>query len=558
MIRGWLWTAGWCAVIAAASATRAAAAEGPKPLGPPVAVRDADALAAWIDEQFAADWQANHVRPAPAADDAEFLRRVYLDLIGRIPSVAEARQFLDDKSPDKRRRLVDDLLGRPAYVAHFTSFWRSLLLPEADANMQARLLTPSFEAWLRNDLTRNVGYDQMVRELLTAPIAPGGGGRAFSVSGDDPTFAYYLGKELKPENLGAATARVFLGVKLECAQCHNHPFGDWKREQFWGYAAFFAGLQRQQQGDFVVGGSEDTSKHELAIPNTAKVVPAAFLDGTRPDWKAQPNGREALADWMTAPDNPYFARAAANRLWFYFFGVGLTDPVDEMVGGQGVASHPEVLDELARQFVAHKYDLKYLMRAVTATRAYQLSSARPDDGQDDPRRFARMPLRGLTPEQLFDSLAEAVYYPRDGRNSNPAVAAFVIGPNSPRDEFRTKFAHGTERPTEATTSILQALTLMNGRMIGDATSLERSELLAAVLDSPFMDTQERIKTLYLATLTREPKEKELARLVAYVDGGGAYAGEKPKTPEEQQKRYQQALADVFWALLNSGEFLMNH
>ncbi len=261
---------------------------------------------------------------------------------------------------------------------------------------------------------------------------------------------------------------------------------------------------------------------------------------------------------MTAPDNPYFARAAVNRMWFTFFGVGLTDPVDEMVGGQGVVSHPEVVDELARQFIAHKYDLKYLMRVITATRAYQLSSARTDDSQDDPRRFARMPLRGLTPEQLFDSLAEAIYYPREGQNPNPQFAAFVVNNNSPREEFRTKFAHPSDRPTEVQTSILQALTLMNGKLIGDATSLERSELLAAVVDSPFMDTQERIETLYLATLTRKPKEKELARLVAYVDGGGAYADEKPATAQEKQKRYQQALADVFWALLNSGEFYLNH
>ena len=138
-----------------------------------------------------------------------------------------------------------------------------------------------------------------------------------------------------------------------------------------------------------------------------------------------------------------------------------------------------------------------------------------------------MPLRGLTPEQLFDSLAEAIYYPREGQNQNPQFAAFVVNDDSPREEFRTKFAHGSDRPTEVQTSILQALTLMNGKMIGDATSLERSELLAAVVDSPFMDTQERIETLYLATLTRKPKEKELARLVAYVDGGGAYADEKP-------------------------------
>ncbi|HVS34296.1 MAG TPA: DUF1549 domain-containing protein [Gemmataceae bacterium] len=562
MIRRWLWTAGWCAVIAGATATRGAA-ETPKPLGPPAAVRDADALAAWIDQQFAVDWQANHVTPAPAADDAEFLRRVYLDLVGRIPMVSEAQQFLADKKPNKRRQLVEDLLGRPGYVNHFTSVWRSLLLPEADANVQGRALTPSFEAWLRKDLTKNAGYDQMVRELLTAPIGQGGprgiAVNGLALNGDDSPSAFYFAKEFKPENIGGATARLFLGVKIECAQCHNHPFGDWKREQFWSYAAFFAGIQGQQRGNVVAGASEDMSKHELTIPTLNKTVQAAFLDGKKPDWSAQPNGREALADWMTASDNPYFARAAVNRMWYYFLGAGLTDPVDELAGGQGVASHPEILDELARQFIAHKYDLKYLMRAVTATRVYQLGSVRTDAGQEDPRRFARMPLRGMTPEQLFDSVAEAVYFPLEGRGNDLSPFVVVVGGNgSPREEFRTKFARGNDRPTETQTSILQALTLMNGKMVGDATSLENSELLAAVSDSPFMDTKERIETLYLATLTRKPTEKELTRLTAYVDGGGAHADEKPASGEAKQKRYREALADVFWALLNSGEFYLNH
>jgi hypothetical protein len=553
-----LWTAGWCALLAAASGSRAAAAEGPKPLGPPAAVRDAAALATWIDQQFAADWQANKSKPAPDADDAEFLRRVSLDLIGRIPTVEEARHFLDDKSPDKRRLLVEKLLAAPRYVSHFTNVWRSLMLPEADANIQGRAFAPAFEAWLRSELTKNAGYDRMVHDLLTAPIAPSGVRGFYAAGGDPQPSAYYVAKDLKPENLGGATARLFLGVKIECAQCHNHPFGDWKREQFWGYAALFAGVQRQQQGDFAVPAPEDPSKRSLKIPNTEKVISAAFLDGKQPDWTAKPNGREALADWMTAPDNPYFARAASNRIWYTLLGVGLTDPVDEMVGGQGVASHPEVLDELARQFIAHQFDLKYLIAAVVETREYQLSSARTDASQDDARRFARMPLRAMTPEQLFDSLAEAVYYPADGSNANPYAPFIINGNGSPREEFRTKFAHGSERPTEAQTSILQALTLMNGKVIGDATSLERSELFTAVYDSPFMDTRERIETLYLATLTRKPKEKELARLIPYVENGGAYADEKPATGEEKDKRYKQALADVFWALLNSGEFYLNH
>jgi hypothetical protein len=552
----WLWTAGWCALLAAAPATAGPA--GPPPFKPAAEPLDAAALAARVDGLLAADWDADKVKPAAPADDAEFCRRVYLDLAGRTPTVREIRDFLKDGRSDKRARLIDALLDGPRYVVHFTNVWRNLMLPEANASLQARALTPGFEAWLRKELSRNAGYDDMVRDILNTPVAgrgPRGGFAPFG--GDASPQAYYLAKELKPENLAGGTARLFLGVKIECAQCHNHPFGDWKREQFWGYAAFFAGIQGQTQGDFTVPTGDDGSKHQLTIPGTNRSVSATFLDGKQPEWDKTAGGRESLARWITAPDNPYFARAAANRIWFYYFGAGLTDPVDEMVGGQGVASHPAVLDELAGQFAAHNYDLKYLLRAVALTRAYQLSSRKSDDSQDEPRHFARMQLRGLTPEQLFDSVSAATGYVEQAPTNARGFVVFGGG-GSPRDEFVSRFANQSDRPTEVTTSILQALALMNGRLIGDATSLERSETLTAVLDAPFMDTREKIETLYLAALSRKPKDKELTRLVKYVEDGGAYADAPARTPDEKDKRYKQALADVFWALLNSGEFYLNH
>src|SRR5579883_1181605 len=345
--------------------------------------QDAAVLAAIIDRHLAAGWEANKIQPAPPATDAEFVRRVYLDLAGRIPSVAEVRAFLDDKRPDKRRHLVEQLLEGPRYVAHFTNVWRSLLLPETTNNLQAGFLTPGFESWLRAKLQQNTPYDAMVREILTVSMDGRGRDPFGQPNGAPSPIAFYLSKEVKPENLAAAVSRLFLGVKIECAQCHNHPFAEWKRDQFWSFAAFFAGLQRQGNGDFVAAGREMPDRRELTVPGTERVVQATFLDGTTPKWAYNISARATLAEWMTRKDNPYFARAAVNRLWGYFFGAGIIDPVDEMVGGEHTASHPELLDELARHFAEHNFDLKFLIRALTASRAYQLSSLATHRSQDD-------------------------------------------------------------------------------------------------------------------------------------------------------------------------------
>jgi hypothetical protein len=506
----------------------------------PAARDDAQALAEQIDRQVARRWAEARVEPAPAANDAEFLRRASLDLAGRIPSVEEARTFLEDRRPDKRARLVERLLGSPRYVAHFTNVWRALLIPEAGNNFQVRLQQNGFEAWLKKQVARNAGYDEMARELITAPV--GGANPLAVLGGGGPSPAtYYLAKEFRPDNLAAGTARVFLGVSVECAQCHNHPFADWKREQFWGLAAFFAGIRSQRQMDFLLPGPEDATKRELTIPGTERVVQAKFLDGTEPEWKPKASARAALAEWVTSPSNPYFSRAAVNRTWAYLFGTGLVEPVDEMAGSASTPSHPELLDLLATEFAAHKFDLKFLLRALTATRAYQLSSAGTDKGQDDPRLFARMPLRGLTGEQLFDSVALATGY-RDSGGGDDLLTGILGGNRSARSEFLTRFAP-SERPTEAQTSILQALTLMNGKLVADSTSLEKSETLAAIVDAPFATPAERVEALYLATLSRKPTTKELDRAVKFVKEG---------------RDSGEALADVFWALLNSPEFVLNH
>ena len=503
---------------------------------------DARALAQNIDQHVGKRWAEAKVEPAGPADDAEFLRRVYLDVAGRIPSVEEARTFLDDRRGDRRERLVERLLAGPRYVGHFANLYRALLIPEAGNNFQVRLQQGSFESWLKKQVAKNAGYDQMVRDLLTAPIGAGGLNPAAFLGGGEPNpGTYYLAKEYKPENLAASTARVFLGISVECAQCHHHPFADWKREQFWGFAAFFSGVKSQRLMDFLLPSKEETEKHELAMPGTDKVLQAKFLDGVEPKWKPETSGRAALAEWVTSPSNPYFARAAVNRTWAYFFGTGLVEPVDEMVGGGGKASHPELLDLLAKEFADNKFDLKFLIRAITATKAYQLSSASPSKSKDDLTLFARMPLRGLTAEQLFDSVALATGY-RDSGGGDDLFSGLLGGARSARSEFVTKFAPA-ERPVDAQSSILQALTLMNGKVIADATSMQRSETLTAIAGAPFASAEERVEALYLATLSRKPTAKESARATRFLQGAA--------TPND-------ALADLFWALLNSPEFVLNH
>jgi hypothetical protein len=424
-----------------------------------------------------------------------------------------------------------------------------LLLPEADNNFQIAFQRNGFERWLRNWVASERGYDAMVKELLTVSIDGRRGG--FVIGGGAGPQAFYAAKEYKPEELAAAASRLFLGVNLGCAQCHHHPFAEWKREQFWSFAAFFSGIQTQRMGDFVTSMPEKADRHELTIPGTEKVVKAKYLDGKQPEITKGMKSREVLTDWLISKDNPYFARAAVNRLWAHFFGTGLMEPLDEMVGTEARPSHPALLDELARAFAERKYDVRWLIRAITATKAYQLTSRKSHASQDDPRHFARMALRGLTPEQLFDSLATATGYADGGRQE------IYFGGNSARGEFLNRFANDADRPTEKQTSILQALTLMNGRVVTSATSLRSSETLSALADAPFLDKAEKIEALYLTALARKPTAKELSRMIAYLEKGGAAEG-KPKSTRERRDREAEALADVFWVLLNSAEFKFNH
>ena len=512
---------------------------------PPDPMRWSEAvLAAKIDEHLARAWKVDKVVPAPVAAAEEFLRRATLDLVGRIPRIDEVRTFLADRRPDRRKRLVDRLLASPGHANHLARVWRAFLAPQATTNLQTQHLGVSLEAWLRSRFRARLGYDRIVRDLLTAPLdyldrkLNGPSQLTAGVS----AVGFYQANDLKPETVASSAARLFLGIRLECAQCHDHPFDKWTRKQFWQTAAFFAGVPPLEPGAKSTVDRPLDQRRQLTVADLGGVIEASFLDGKTPDWKVRPDPRRAFADWLTAKENPFFARVAVNRVWAQMFGLGLVDPVDDF-GPHNPASHPDLLDDQAQAFAANRFDLAFLYRAITLTRAYQMTSRATHHSQKEPRLFARMNVKGLSPEQLFDSLAQATGY----RESVPLAAqpAFGYERDSPRGKLLARFGGGQSR-TDMQTSILQALALMNGEWIARQTDPDKGEMLKAVISAPFFDDAQRLETLFLATMSRPPKPHEKAHLLEHIQAGRKRGKEK------------QAVADVFWVLLNSHEFLLNH
>ncbi len=506
-------------------------------------------ITALIDRHLDADWAARKITPASPAADAEFLRRVYLDIVGHTPRVSEVRAFLADTAPDKRAQLVERLLTTPAHAIHFAAVARNEWVPNTSTDFQKQFQGNQFEEWLRTQYSANTPADQLVKKVLTANVNVGQRGRiAFDRNNDQDrdsftVGAFYQANDVKPENLGAAASRLFLGVKLECAQCHDHPFAPYTRDQFWEFAAFFGEFTPLSpvSPSFVGPLPAQYENNRLTIPNTTKTVVATFFDGETPRWSAR-SPREELAAWLTDAKNPFFAKNLANRMWGHFFGIGIVDPVDEP-GENNPPSHPDLLDELGEAFAEAGFDNRVLIRAITASKAYNLTSKQSHESQGDLRRFARMTVRGLTANQIYDSFLAATGHkdptPRNERFFDPRDTAG-------RNAFRNLFGVAATKPTEAQTSILQALLMMNGKPIADQTSVGQSEVLAAIIDAPFLDTEERVEAVFLAALTRTPTPAEKEKYASYVERGGP-TGNK-----------QKALADVFWVLLNSTEFLFNH
>jgi hypothetical protein len=494
--------------------------------------KPAGELARIIDTHVDRKLAAEKVPASPICTDAEFLRRASLDITGVIPTAEEAKRFLDDPSPDKRARLVDELLGDPNYGRRQADLWMAKLFPRDSANRF--VLREPFSSWLKDEFNKNTPWDEFAYRLMTAT----------GTVAENPAVTWYLANR-SVDKLTDGAAQHFLGLQLACAQCHNHPFTAWKQTEYWGMAAFFSKVQPQNPRNANKGGdntqigvSEGAARTRLRdfFPESTKTVPARFLGGPEAKLSERQPYRPALAEWMTSPENRFFARAAVNRTWALLFGHGIVDPVDDMHDGNE-PSHPELLAELAREFAAGGFDLKHLIRGICASQAYQ-RSGKPAPGADpehDRHYFARMTVKVMSPEQLFDSLAKVTGFTaaRPGANRPMPMRG---QPNGPREQFVQFFLAGSEtaNPVEYEAGIPQALRLMNSRIAGNPNA-------ARTYMKPGAKPSQVIEEMYLATLSRRPTAAESDKLTAYVA--------RASTPAE-------GYGDVLWALLNSSEFAM--
>jgi hypothetical protein len=499
----------------------------------------AQAIASVIDRHIAAKWNEKQLTPAVEVDDAAFARRVYLDLIGRIPRVGELREFLEDQRDDKRERLVAELLDSAAFSFHFANTLRKAWIPEGNTQ-QGRQIASEFDIWLHKRLSMGDGYDDIVREVLTVPLKPRGTGPyALYNSGEEPKpTAFYALKEIKAENLAAATARSFLGVRVECAQCHDHPVADWSQEDFWQFAAFFGGIQRSDNSPFGAIAElfrKNDGNWKIEIPDKNKTVEATFLDGTAPSKDAM-SPRMAVADWLLGPAKQRFARATVNRLWAHQFGMGLVDPVDDM-DSYNDPSHPELLEELATLFIDSDYDIRVLLHGISMSRPYRLTSA-TTDSQDAP---AELYIRRRPKAMSIQQILASVNVVSGGPAAQPALRYYAV------NQIESVFEEGTQRAIDRPTTLLQALAMMNGQVANQINSSPFSQVLTSlgpIEKLPNTGDDEWIDTVFLAILSRTPSDTERTRVKEHL--------------KVDEKKRNVAVRDLLWAMVNTSEFRTNH
>ncbi len=489
-----------------------------------------------LDRLMARLWEANDIQPVRAATDEEMLRRAYLDLAGRIPTVAEVRDYLNDQSPNRYERLVNRLLDSPDHASHLAAVWRSFLIPEG-VDLSVFGGVAAFDRWLAEEFEANKPYNEVVSDLLLAE------GR-LSRSGP---LLFYSAVKLNPEELAARTSRVFLGMRLECAQCHDHPFEPWTQKDFWGMAAFFAQISRPKgelEAVSTVMRVSDIDRGEVMIPEFDLVVQPQYLGERTPvAAEGEKSRRQLLVDWLANAENPYFARATVNRVWGHLFGKGIVDPIDDF-GTVHKPLSPELLEQLAERFVATQFDLRDLVRTIVLSRPYRLASGADEVDETRQQWFAQMTVKTLTAAQMYDCISVATMLENNVPGSALVLTTNRIG-NTERDQFIQEFHTPAGQQTDYHAGIPQALTLMNGGLIDGATGLSRSGLLSS-LEAPFFTDQERLEILFLATLSRLPRADEQQIFGEYI--------RSELSAEEKRENF----ADLLWALLNSAEFTMNH
>jgi ferric-dicitrate binding protein FerR (iron transport regulator) len=509
--------------------------------------RDPAPIAAAIDAELDRRLKADRIPASPQADDAEFLRRACLDLIGRIPTRRRAEAFLASKDLNKRRELIDELLASPDYGRHFATLWRNRIVPDNKGVKKAP--SDTFTPWLAAQLNANRDWNAIVADLLMAegPLA------------SSPQSAFLLANaenfQPQPNQVAGAVAQLFWGVQLRCAECHNHPFAHWKQDDFWGTAAFFGRLRftgfkgrspalTETADPVEAGGKKAKGIPAPAMRGLAIVIPAGaglkagtavrarFLGGAAPALDESKPLRPAFAAWATSGDNPYFARAAVNRLWAHLFGRGLVNPVDAF-DETNPPTHPELLRRLTQELVASRFDLKHLIRCIALSKAYGRTSRPVAGNERDTTHFSHPAVKVLTAEAFFDSLAVVAAVDKNEPWGKGSGKGLVGGS---REEFVRFFRARGAEPTEYSQGIPQVLRLLNGPL------LERGAPIVDQLVATGAGPEEALDALFLTALSRRPRAAEVKALSAYLqrrkDAGEGYRG-------------------VLWILLNSSEFALN-
>jgi hypothetical protein len=484
------------------------------------------ASARLIDAQIDKALAAAKVSPSPLASDEEFLRRAYLDITGTIPTAEKAKAFLDDKSSGKRAILIDELLADPNYGRKQADIWTAKLFTKDSMNRFVQ--RDPFYKWIEAQFNANRPWNDFVTAVVTA---------TGSVD-EKPEVTYFLSNR-SVDKLTDTTTQHFLGVRLACAQCHNHPFTTTKQNEYWGMAAFYSKVNPERPKNANQGGDnsklgvqEGAAKTKLKdfFPESAKTVPAKFLGGEEPKLKTTDPYRPALAAWMTGPTNPFFAKAMVNRTWAAMFGQGIVNPVDDIIA-TNEPSHPELLGELSRRFADGGFDVKQLVKAVALSNAYQRTS-KPTAANKaaEPHTYARQSVKVLSPEMLYDSLTAVVGAPPAAKGGGGQQRGQA---NTPRARFVDFFLAGADEPnpSEYEAGIPQALRLMNSR----------NTQPAAVKIVGASKGAEAVEKIYLTALSRRPTAEESQRLVGYL----------AKAPT-----FGEGVGDVLWAVLNSSEFAM--
>ncbi len=469
----------------------------------------------FIDDHVFAKARRFHLVPSPLSSDAEFLRRLCLDLTGRLPPVHRVRRFLADPDPQKRTRLIDLLLRSPEFVDHWSWRFYDFL----------RVISPAYKDWVRQAIAENKPYDQFARERVAAQGFDGPSRHYEDMGGTAVPL---------PQNAMGEQVRVFLGRRMDCAQCHDHPYEGWSQDQFWGLTAFFGRLSNLHPGfpqvDFVImddpeGYGTFGKGAKVVHPRTKQEVQPRFLDGTPVPENRRDDWRLALAEWMTSPENPYFAPAMANRMWGYFFGRGIVDPVDDF-RSNNLATHPRLLEALARYFVRSGYDLRSLIRLMVESRTYQLSGDANPTNRTDRVNYSRALPRPLETEVLLRAISQV-----SGVKGEDGNFFNVYG--------KPDLSFIPERDMKP--SLLQALHQLAGPTYTAKLSREGGRVDRLLLRQA--SDEAIIEELYLASLCRFPTEAEQASLTGLI---------------QRRDSRREAVEDLLWAVVNSEQFLNNH